>query len=240
MLNSNISISFHISDSNSSLDMRKQYVEAQLRPWPFVHGASDLIITNSSAFALVLAVMCYSLRSDKVGRHSFDTSLWRRKASRAKSRVAPAGGPGKRPEESKAASLSPRPCQAFKAPKPTDGPMRPSGTAGIPIRWLASVWRLPAYASRSLSSRFALQCKPNRGVRSLWHRTCHAHCTVGPASASASGLPSFNRNAAGFVKHQSPPSTSPVLRNYERCLSAILFCKPPRLRLAEILNRLRL
>lgn len=100
-------------------------------------------------------------------------------------RQAPAGGPGKMPEESKAAALSPRPCQAFKAPKPTDGPMRPSGTAGIPIRWLASVWRLPAYASRSLSSRFALQYKPNRGVRSLWHRTCHAHCTVGPASASA-------------------------------------------------------
>jgi len=45
---------------------------------------------------------------------------------------APAGGPGKKAGGKQGGLLSACPRTAFKAPEPTDGPMRPSGTCQNP------------------------------------------------------------------------------------------------------------
>jgi hypothetical protein len=108
--------------------------------------------------ALVLAVACYILLLTRVFGE-------KKKASRAKPRPArvlrpePAGGPGRKAgrRKSKAASLSarvsPPPRAALPSPKRRNRPTARCGLgapAGIPIRRLASVWRLPAYAPSSV------------------------------------------------------------------------------------------
>lgn len=129
--------------------------------------------------ALVLAVACYVLLL---------TRVFGEKKNRAKPRprVAPGAGRWTRQKagrrKSKAASLSVR-VSPGGAPKRRNRPTARcslGAPARIPIRRLASVWRLPAYAPSSVPV-VQIRARVETGCVTceiLWRRMYRAHCSV--------------------------------------------------------------